>query len=118
MLSFKTIYLNEYNITVLDISESFKENAVFSHESFQLWESPCYGFLVPETKDFVHLNRDGVGVATLSNTENKKILEGNDMNKKVCHSLESLNYVKVDPRNFIEFNCSDPENLIVQIQQK
>lgn len=34
VLSFKTIYLNAFNITVLDISKKHKENAVFRHESF------------------------------------------------------------------------------------
>ena len=36
ILSYKTIYLNTYNITVLDISTAFakNENAVFRHESF------------------------------------------------------------------------------------
>ena len=36
ILSYKTIYLNTYNITVLDISTSLTrdENAVFRHESF------------------------------------------------------------------------------------
>ena len=47
VLSFKTIYMNAYNITVLDISEKNNSKTVFRHESFQLWESPCYGFLVP-----------------------------------------------------------------------
>lgn len=36
VLSYKTIYLNTYNITVLDISkpDEKNENAVFRHESF------------------------------------------------------------------------------------
>ena len=34
VLSFKTIYMNAFNITVLDISKKHKENAVFRHESF------------------------------------------------------------------------------------
>ena len=36
VLSYKTIYLNMYNITILDIHnpDSREENAVFRHESF------------------------------------------------------------------------------------
>ena len=46
VLSFKTIYMNSFNITVLDISRNKQENAVFRHECFQLWESPCFGFMI------------------------------------------------------------------------
>ena len=34
VLSFKMIYVNSYNITVLDISDKVNANAVFRHESF------------------------------------------------------------------------------------
>jgi len=36
VLSYKTIYLNTYNVTILDISnpKDQNENAVFRHESF------------------------------------------------------------------------------------
>ena len=79
VLSYKTIYLNTYNITILDLSlqKQSDENAVFRHESFQLWESPCYGFLVESKKEFIQLNKLGINVTSLSEID-KRIIEGND----------------------------------------
>ena len=114
ILSFKTIYMNSFNITVLDISRNKQENAVFRHENFQLWESPCYGFMIEHSKDFIHLGREGIQVASLGDID-KRVLRGNDINEKVCHSLESINYLKVDPGNFVSFDCCDPENKYVMI---
>lgn len=118
VLSYKTIYLNTYNITILDISqqETKNENAVFRHESFQLWESPCTGFLVEGNKEFVHLNKLGINITSLSEID-KRVIEGNDTQHKVLHSLESINYLKVDPGNFIEFD-SETGDRIIRIQQK
>ena len=42
---------------------------------------------------------------------------GNDGQHKVLHSLESINYLKVDPGNFIEFD-SETGDRIIRIQQK
>lgn len=47
----------------------------------------------------------------------KRIIEGNDTQHKVLHSLESVNYLKVDPGNFIEFD-SETGDRIIRIQQK
>ena len=113
ILSYKTIYLNTYNITVLDISTSSTrdENAVFRHESFQLWESPCTGFMVNNNHEFVHLNKNGISVASLSDCD-KRLVLGNDSQQKIIHSLESVNYLKVDPGNFIEFDAESGERVI------
>lgn len=48
VLSYKTIYTNTYNVTIVDISSKKKEdfNTIIKHNSFQLWESRCMGFLV------------------------------------------------------------------------
>mgnify|MGYP000914740092 CR=1 FL=1 len=70
--------------------------------------------MVPQNKDFIHLNKDGVSIASLGDID-KRVLIGNDVNEKVCHSLESVNYLKVDPGNFIEFDCTDRENMIIKI---
>ena len=72
---------------------------------------------MPQNKDFIHLNKDGISIASLGDID-KRVLIGNDINEKVCHSLESVNYLKVDPGNFIEFDCTDRENMIIKIQQK
>ena len=40
VISFKTIYINTYNVTIMDISsEGSDTHTLYRHESFQLWES-------------------------------------------------------------------------------
>ena len=58
VISYKTIYINTYNVKVVDISN--REATLFRHESFQLWESECTGFLLNKKKDFVTLSKSGL----------------------------------------------------------
>lgn len=58
VISYKTIYINTYNVKVVDITN--KEATLFRHESFQLWESECMGFLLNKKKDFVTLSKTGL----------------------------------------------------------
>jgi hypothetical protein len=58
IISYKTIYINTYNVKVVDIST--KEATLFRHESFQLWESECMGFLLNRKKDFITLSKSGL----------------------------------------------------------
>jgi len=76
ILSYKTIYMNTYNVTVIDITQKNRFKTIFRHESFQLWESPIKGFLIESTKDYVMLNRDGLWIMALGN-EDKRIFNGN-----------------------------------------
>ena len=46
IISYKTIYMNTYNVTVIDITSPTVFKTIFRHESFQLWESPIKGFMV------------------------------------------------------------------------
>lgn len=57
-----------------------------------------------------------MNVASLSEID-QRVIEGNDHQHKVLHSLESINYLKVDPGNFIEFD-SETGDRIIKIQQK
>ena len=54
----------------------------------------------------------------MDNNIHKKVLKGNNILQNVCHSLESFNHVKLEGFNFIEFDCVDPENLIIGVKQK
>jgi hypothetical protein len=71
---------------------------------------------VDEKKEFIHLNKNGISVTSLSEID-KRIIEGNDNQMKVLHSLESINYLRVDPGNFIEFD-SETGDRVIRIQQK
>jgi hypothetical protein len=46
IISYKTIFINTYNIVVMDISSVADQNLIFRHESFQLWESEINGILL------------------------------------------------------------------------
>ena len=65
IINYKTIYLNTYNVIVLDISHEGQQNIIFRHESTQIWESECYGFLLSRNKDFIKLNLHGMNVLSL-----------------------------------------------------
>ena len=106
IVSYKTIYMNTYNVTVIDITDPKKFKTIFRHESFQLWESPIKGFLVDSTKDYVTLNSNGLSILALGSTD-KRVHTGNGYQEMVTHSLEQLNYLKVDSKNLIEWDATD-----------
>jgi len=70
--------------------------------------------LVEGKKEFIHLNKEGINVTSLSDID-KRVIIGNEHQQKVLHSLESINYLKVDPGNFIEFD-SETGDRIIKIQ--
>jgi hypothetical protein len=121
VISFKTININTYNLMIMDISqeksESGKNTIIFRHESFQLWESKITGMLLNRTKDFVTLNRDGINIVALG-FEDKRQLVDADGNKRMVHSLDSCNYMKVDPSNYLLFSCARYADRQIQIQQE
>jgi len=60
IISYKTIFINTYNVVCMDISVEDEQTLIFRHESFQLWESESSGFLLTENKDFITLNKSGM----------------------------------------------------------
>lgn len=76
IVSYKTIYMNTFNVTVLDITNPKAFKTVFRHESFQLWESPICGFLVDSTKDYIIVNSAGMSIIALG-SEDKRAYKGN-----------------------------------------
>lgn len=57
IISYKTIFINTYNVICMDISVDDEQTIIFRHESFQLWESECRGLLLTKNKDFVTINK-------------------------------------------------------------
>ena len=58
IVSYKTIYLNSYNVTSIDLSQKSAHGdytTVFRHESFQLWETSVMGLLINHSLDYVIL---------------------------------------------------------------
>ena len=107
IIGYKKIFVNVYDVIVMDISiESDDPHLLFRHESYQLWESECSGFLITNTKDFVSLNIKGMQVLSLGSGKDKtpvKDAEGGDW---MLHSLEGASFLKVDPGNYIYFQCA------------
>ena len=65
------------------------------------------------------MNQKGINVVELGTTPQRNLK--NDQNEDmILHSLESVNYLKVDPRNFIvfEFSTEDKEISVIQQFQK
>ena len=84
---------------------------VAKHESFQLWESPISGVLLQKNNDFVTFNKQGLLVTALGSIQ-KRMIQDNEENDRMIHSLDSVDFLKVDPENYILFECADDEKVI------
>ena len=74
------------------------------------------GFLLGQNKDFVTLNKEGMQVLSLGSNE-KRPLKDADGVDWMLHSLESFNFLKIDPNNYLLFECSKQDRKI-SIQQE
>jgi hypothetical protein len=102
VLSFKTIYINTFTIMCLDIDETVKKSLIFRHESFQLWESEVRGILLESSKDFISVNKDGINVVALGSIPHRPVVDSQGIDR-MLHSLESMNFLKVDEDNHLNF---------------
>ena len=114
IISYKTNYINVYNITVMDITTDSDNLKIFRHESFQLWESECAGMLLRDAKDFIHINKEGMHVTSMGIVEKRALIDSNQIDRTL-HSLESVNYLKVDKSNYIVFECADDNEKYISI---
>jgi len=60
-----------------------------------------------ENKDFVTLNKEGLQVLSLGSQEKRALKDSKGMDLMI-HSLEAYNYLKIDPGNYLLFECSIP----------
>ena len=58
-----------------------------------------------------------MGVLSLGTTDRREIkdFEGQD---KVLHSLDSFDFLKVDPNNYINFKCQYYSNRVISIESE
>ena len=117
IISYKTIFMNTYNVICMDISTDADQLIIFRHESFQLWESECMGLLLTKHKDFIHLNKSGMHVLSLGSIE-KRACRDNKKVDRMIHSLESCNFLKVDKSNYLVFECAKSNKKVVSIEQE
>jgi hypothetical protein len=111
VISYKTIYINTYNVHVLDITQE-GQPTIFRHESFQLWESESRGVLLKNASDFLKLSKNGAEILGLGRVPKRKVKD-----RQIVHSLESVNYLKIDPDNFVLFECADQTRIISIVQE-
>ena len=71
---------------------------------------------VKDINSIVILNQDGISIVCLGNCDKRYLI---DDNKKeyVIHSLESFNYLKIDPGNFISFEQKESE-IVIQVMKE
>jgi hypothetical protein len=113
IVSYKTMYINTFNCMVVDLTDKL---IIFRHESFQLWESQVRGFLTTKSHDFVILSRDGMCIIGLGSDDARKYKD-QDQRDVMLHSLESTNYLKVEPNNHICIQDLNNE-ILVMIQEQ
>ena len=75
------------------------------------------GFLLTKFKDFIHLNKSGMHVISLGSIE-KRAVKDNKKLDWMIHSLESVNFLKVDTSNYLTFDCAKTGNRVVSIEQE
>lgn len=78
IVCYKTIYINTYNINVIDISQikgtTQMPHIIFRHRSFQLWESGITGLLLTKNNDLVTISRDGISVSALGSVHCRTLI--------------------------------------------
>ena len=75
----------------------------FWYETYQLYESPIKGFLLP-AGDFLMLSKTGINVINLGSALKKKVTDQMG-NTRIMHSLGSCNYLRIEAKNHIHFKC-------------
>ena len=115
IVSYKTTITNTYNVYIVDISVD-EPWPLFRHESFQLWESQITAFFIEKNNDYVTINRDGISLISLDSFD-KKYIKSADGQEKMIHSIESANYLKAHPNNFIYFDFAGNNKVINIVQQ-
>ena len=117
IVSFKVIYENTYTVLIVD-----KNNyrILYKHNSYQLWESPCLGFLNTFTNDFIILNRDGTSFIPLGDNTDRRAIENRNDTMRMVHSLNSASFLKIEDSNMIQFErpMVGENNRVVQIQEQ
>ena len=102
---------------MIDLFTKEKNNLIFHHQSYQLWEQTVKTQVLHKTKDLQILNKKGITLMHLG-TKSKRLLKDSLGFEVLLHSLESYNYLKVDPGNFLKFNCLDEEEQYIGVEQE
>jgi hypothetical protein len=75
------------------------------------------GLLLHKNKDFITVNKQGMQVLSLGSIERRAIKDYKGIDRMI-HSLESVNFLKLDSNNYVLFECAKPEASIISIDQE
>ena len=50
------------------------------------------------------LNKTGINLLSLGQEAKKSLVDGHGMNR-MLHSLDAYNFLKIDPKNMLNFKC-------------
>jgi len=85
------------------IIDKKSSRVLYKHTNYQLWESPCTGFLCTYLNDYIILNKDGMSFVKLSEQEMRKAFSNEDGIKRMIHSIGSSNYLKIEDENMVDY---------------
>lgn len=108
IITYKSIFVNTYTTMIMDVSVITGEpSMVFRHESFQLWESECNSFFLNNShyQDYISLNKSGMQVMSLGYNDKRAIVDHNGTDRMI-HSLNSMNFLKLEPDNYLLMECA------------
>jgi hypothetical protein len=118
VISYKTAYINTYNILVLEADTLGNDQyIIYRHESFQLWESKIQGTILQNNFNFVIVNKDGMSALSLGNVQKQKFTDDQG-NIQLLHSLESQNYLKCEQDNHLVFECSKADKMEISVLEE
>lgn len=122
IISYKSIYVNTYQVMVVDLAKDNKskhrnQKILFRHESFQRWESTVSAFVIQRNKDICILNSKGIHMISFGAKSKKPIYKvaGED---RMSHSLDSFQFLKLEPQNHILFESKNKDQQMISIQQE
>ena len=65
--------------------------------------------MLDKNNDFVIINKDGISIVALGSDDVRVELDLNNDPRKI-HSLESMNYLKFDPSDYVYFAFAKPDH--------
>jgi len=60
------------------------------------------------------MNKSGMYVASIGDVEKRALIDSDKIDRTL-HSLESVNFLKVDPNNYIVFECANTDQKFISI---
>ena len=93
VLCYKSMYINTMNIIVLNLS---KCNCLMlmRHESFQMWESKLFGFLIDTNTDFMTLSYQGIHIVETCDVD-KTVIKDTKGDNRVVEATKGYDFLKL-----------------------